>query len=34
MCSHIGLNQLETYGPNTSLFAFNKAMMTQIDEIN
>ncbi|CAD8184428.1 unnamed protein product [Paramecium pentaurelia] len=34
MCSHIGLNQLDTYGPNTSLFAFNKAMMTQIDEVN
>ena len=34
MCSHIGLAQLDTYGPNTTLFAFNKAMMTQIDELN
>ncbi|CAD8053199.1 unnamed protein product [Paramecium primaurelia] len=34
MCAHIGLNQIETFGPNIPLFAFNKAMMTQIDELN
>lgn len=34
LCLHIGLSQEPTFGSNIPLFAFNKAMMTQTDEIN